>query len=106
MDTNAIIKLYEGCGSIRETANVAKISPQAVRRILIAHGLHTNPTHSAVSDLADQGVSPADIADRLHMSRATVYSYMPYTKGRYKSDTPTENALRIRATRQRHKEQK
>lgn len=104
MDDIAIIKFYEGCGSIRETANAAKINPQAVRRILIAHGMHSNQTHSAVSDLAAQGLSAAHIADRLHIARATVYTYLPYTKGRYKVDEPTANALRIRATREKRKE--
>ena len=99
MDTKSIIKFYEGCQSIRETALAAKTSPQTVRRILIEHGLHTNPTHSTVTSLAAKGFGAAEIAEKLHLSRATVRSYLPYTKGRYKVDNPTINAQHIRAAR-------
>lgn len=105
MDTVSIIKFYEGCQSIRETALAAKTSPHTVRRILIGHGVITNPTHAAIADLAAQGLSRSEIAAHLHISISTVNNYLPYARGRYKVDTPTENALRIRAMRERRKMQ-
>lgn len=104
MDTTSIIKFYEGCRSIRETALALEIAPHTVRRVLVLEGIITNPTHAAISKLAVQGLSKSEIAARLHVSISTVNNYLPYRKGRYKSDAPTANALRIRAAKQRAKQ--
>lgn len=94
-----VLKTYNATGSIKETAKIYEISEQKVRKILITKGVYSTPLSDKINKLRDQGLTPTEISKKLNISRAAVNSYMPYSKGQYKSDSPSENALRIRKSR-------
>lgn len=99
MTDDEIIVLYMINGTLKDTAIAAGVSTHVIRRVLVEHGLLTNDTHFAVANLAEEGLSPDEIASALKKSITAVYDYLPYTKGRYMADNPTDNALKIRKTR-------
>ena len=98
-----LIEYYRQCGSIKECARKFNVSPQKARRILIQSGEYSSPASSQINALYDQGRSAEEIAQALRMRPKTVLAYLPYTKGAYMSATPTANAVRIRACRERKK---
>lgn len=101
MTNKQMTKMFLSGQSIREIASAANVSRQVVRRVLIEAGLFESEISNQISRLAADGKSPDEIANMLEISRSAVNSYLPYSKGRYKTDAPTENALRIRKTRER-----
>jgi len=68
---------------------------------LITEGLWSSKTSKAVVDLYRQGLSVAEIAERLVMSEKNVQSYMPYTKGMYSEDKKSNDGLRSKRYRNR-----
>lgn len=99
--TSEIVSYYRVCGSIKECARKFGISPQKVRRVLLNAGEYSSPLSDKIADLHEHGMSPSEIAEYLHMRLKTVNGYLPYSKGVYNNETPTANAQRIRAFRER-----
>lgn len=98
---NDVISHYRACGSIKECAYKFGLSEQKTRRILLIAGEFSSHLSRQISTLHEKGMSPAEIADVLHVRKKTVQSYLPYSKGQYNSEAPTVNAQRIRACRER-----
>lgn len=69
--------------SIRTTAGLMHVSQQTARRVLITFGAYSSPEVTAVAELKDMGLSLEQIADKLHVTRKTVISNSPYTRGSY-----------------------
>lgn len=104
MSDERIVELYSsGNYSINAIASESGRCAQSVRKVLISAGAYTNDTHAAVCDLHAQGMSADEITLRLGVSKSTVMTYVPYKRGPYKKDSPTENAIRIRAMREKGK---
>lgn len=78
-----IITTYKICGSIRTTANLMHVSQQTARRVLITFGAYSSPEATAVAGLKDMGLSLEQIAEELNVTRKTVLSNSPYTRGSY-----------------------
>ena len=53
--------------------------------------------------LLKYGKTLSEVAYSWGISEKVLNNYLPYTKGEYGSDTPSANALKIRASRQRSK---
>lgn len=94
-----VLNAYNKTGSIKETSRICKISEQKVRKVLITKNAYSTPLSDKISSLSDRGLTPLEISKKLNISRAAVNSYMPYAKGVYNSANPTENAQRIRKSR-------
>lgn len=94
-----VLKTYENLQSIKATAKELEISEQKVRKILLSLGAYESKTSNEIAGLLDQGYSVEEIAKILEISPSTVSGYMPYSKCIYNSETPSENALRIRKSR-------
>ncbi len=103
MTTEEIVARYQATESLRETAYAAKLSRQKVRRILITAGVWSSSRTDDIHRLMGEGKSTREIASELDMTENAVISYLPYTKGIYGADEPTENALAIRRWREKHK---
>lgn len=97
-----IVRLYDADVSQKEIARMLKISYQTVRKTLCTAGRIETREMRMQAD----GMTPEKIAKELDKTVKAVNSRLPYTKGQYKGDTPTINALRIRACRDRKKERK
>ena len=68
---------------IKEIAKKIGISEVKVRRILITEGLWHSVTSDEIVKLVDEGLSTAEIADKLQKPLKTVQAYMPYSRGEY-----------------------
>ncbi len=99
MTTEQIINFYEQCQSIAETGRHFGVSDHKIRRVLISAGVYMTAQSREILKLYKEGLSPEEIGERLKLSRSAVFSNLPYSKGQYNSDTPTENAIRIRKCR-------
>ena len=101
MKPGDIVRAYGTEGSIKKVAALFSVSEQKVRKVLIDAGAYESDMSIQVNDMYKQGYGAQYIADKLKMSISAVSSYLPYTKGQYLADEPTENAIRIRQCRQK-----
>lgn len=100
MTTEQIVSFYDQCQSIAETGRHFGVSDHKIRRVLIDAGAYMTAQSKQILKLYDEGLSPEEIGKKLNLSRSTVFSNLPYSKGQYNSDTPTENAIKIRKCRE------
>lgn len=99
-----IIETYIKTDSLKETAKICNVNWQKVRKILITVGKYENEITQKIAELQSLGLNNDEIANLLHMSRTALNNYLPYEKGVYNIDTPSENALRIRKYRMKYKD--
>lgn len=103
MTFEKVVSAYERNESIREVARELNISHAKVRKVLITCGLlEYKETKDAIDEL-NSGKTVKEIAEKWGCAESTVHSYLPYTKGAYKGETPSATALRIRKYRDAHK---
>ena len=100
-DIDCIINTYHATGSLNQTAAECGINWQKVRKVLITSGEYESDIARTVSELKASGLTDIEIATRMKISVNAVNSYLPYEKGIYKSNAPSENALAIRMSRSR-----
>jgi hypothetical protein len=74
-----------------------------VRKLLITAGVYETPISGEVNRLSHQGKTIAEIQEATGLKRASVHSYLPYTKTVYKLEDATVTAERIRKYRSRRK---
>lgn len=98
-----IIAYYSGCESMKETARKFGLSHQKIRKILITAGKFSSPQTNMIMSLNEMGLSAEEIAKKMNVTKKCVLSYLPYSKGMYYADNPTENALRIRKCKEKKK---
>jgi hypothetical protein len=72
-----------------------------VRKLLITAGSYETPISREVNRLHQQGKSIAEIQEATGLKRASVHSYLPYSKAIYKLEDATVTAERIRKYRSR-----
>ena len=101
MKSGDVVSAYEKEGSLKKVARRYDVSEQKIRKILIEANAYESDTANKVNDMYKQGYGAQYIADKLKMSISAVSGYLPYTKGQYLADEPTENAIRIRQCRQK-----
>lgn len=101
MKSEDVVSAYEKEGSLKKVARLYDVLEQKIRKILIDANAYESDTANKVNDMYKQGYGVQYIADKLKMSISAVSSYLPYTKGQYLADEPTENAIRIRQCRQK-----
>ena len=79
-----------------------KTSAVRVRKMLVTAGCFSTSISREVQDLHKKGLSLSEIMKSTGLGRASVYSYLPYTKGVYKLDDPSLNAEQNRVFRKRN----
>lgn len=65
------------------------ISPARIRRILIDAGVYTSARTEEIRQLAAEGLTREQIAERLHIRPKAVDAHMPYSRGTYDKDSAT-----------------
>lgn len=98
-----ICRLYLQGESQRRISVELGIAAVTVRKVLITYGLYTSPKITAVNSMYDSGMSVTDIAAELGTTYKNVDSILPYQKGMYHADNPTQNAMNLRAFHSRQK---
>ena len=79
------------------------ITALKARKLLITAGVYSTALSCQVAELNAGGVEISQIMKITGLSRASVHSYLPYTKIPYKLDELSANAERIRLYRERKK---
>ena len=101
MTTEEIISCFHHTESIKETARIADLSVQKVRRILITAGEWTSTRTDEINRLMELGKTVTEVASMLGITENAVMGHLPYSKGEYNSANPTKNAFAIRRHRKR-----
>lgn len=80
-----------------------EITALKARKLLITSGVYSTALSRQITELHVGGVEISQIMKITGLSRASVHSYLPYTKIPYKLDELSANAKRIRLYRERKK---
>lgn len=75
-----------------------------LRKLLITAGIFTSDICTEVNKLHEQGKSVSEIMEITGLSRASVHSYLPYSKGIYNAAELSVNAERYRIYRNRQEQ--
>ncbi len=89
--------------TLNEAAAQFGITSLKARKILITAGVYSTAVSREVQDLYRRGRSVAEIGRMLNLSRASVHSYLPYSKMIYKMDRLSTTAERELLYRKRKK---
>lgn len=98
-----VITAYLLTDSLTQTAKNTGLNVQTVRRILISCGEYPSEKSEIIAALSDEGLSVAEIAERLKIKPKTVINHMPYTRGSYSVGEKSITALRIAYCRRKKK---
>lgn len=90
-------EVYEESDSLRMLATELNISLLKLRKLLITAGIFTSDICTEVNELHQSGKKIPEIMEITGLSRASVHSYLPYTKGIYNAEEISLNAERCRA---------
>lgn len=99
-----ILASYEKTHSVQKTAEELGTSTIKVRRVLITEGQWSSATSRKIMLLWEQGLSTAEIAERLHSTAKNVQAFLPYTKGTYGREYKSANSIRSKEYRQRNQQ--
>lgn len=103
---NEVVALYTSSGnkkglSIRQIADEFDMTPLKVRKLLISAGVFVSDICNQVQELKEDGKTIFEIQKITGLSRASVHSYLPYSKIVYNAKEISLNAERIRVYRDR-----
>lgn len=100
-----IVKAYQACDqpSLRSIAVSFHMTVLKVRKVLITADVYETPVSRKVSELWSLGRSIPEIQEQLGLSRASVHSYLPYTKTIYKQEQKSPNGGSENLYRERQK---
>lgn len=103
-DGNLYQRIVECYLKERKVAAVAKelnVPTSKVRRVLITEGLWSSPTSRKIAALLSEGWKKEEIAEKQHCSVHAVEFYLPYQRGAYGLNAPSNSAKRIEGYRKR-----
>lgn len=98
-----IINAYKQGRAIQEISDMHQVSFNKCVKILVTEGIYHSETYDKILSMRDAGITDEEIGIRLKIKKSAMDKYTPYKKGVYLSETPTENALRIRKCREKIK---
>ena len=87
--------------SLRSVAEELHTTLIKARKLLITAEYYSTATSRRVQQLSAKGLTIKEISDQTGLSEASVYSYLPYTKGVYNLDERSLNAERGRMFKKR-----
>lgn len=99
----AVLEDYKETKSVAKTSANLKVSQVKVRKVLITEGLWHSKTSDAVQEYLAQGKKTDEIAQLLKTTVKAVQQYLPYTRGIYKGDFQSSDAVRSAEYRKRKK---
>lgn len=105
---NAAVDLYNAGSSLNSIADTLYLNPIKVRKLLITVGVYQSDIAERVKvffeefrETQDYTTALRSTAEVLHLSKASVTSYLPYEKGIYFSGVECANKISVGAERQR-----
>ena len=100
-----VVAEYRRLGSLKAVAATLQISESKVRKILITENEIEYERTTQAMILLKYGKPLSEVAYSLGVSEKVLNNYLPYSKGEYMTENPSENALKIRAYRRKKKTQ-
>ena len=98
------VHAYEEADSLRSLADELNISLLKLRKLLITADVFTSDICTEINDLHQSGKEIPEIMKLTGLSRASVHSYLPYTKGIYNAAEISLNAERCRTYKNRQEQ--
>ena len=95
---------YEEADSLRSLADELNISLLKLRKLLITADAFTSDICTEINALHRSGKKIPEIMKVTGLSRASVHSYLPYTKGLYNAAEISLNAERCRTCKMRQEQ--
>ena len=83
-----------GAPSINSVAKAMHTTLNRARKLLITAGCYSTEISRTIQKMAESGMTVSEIAERTKLSKPSVNSYLPYTKGVYNLAEKTLNADR------------
>ncbi len=99
--TAAAVEIYFETKSLHKTAEELDLNPIKIRKLLITEGSYKSDTADEIKRLQVDGKTMGEIMSATGLSKASVNSYLPYTKIPYKAEELSANAERIQKYRER-----
>lgn len=90
---------YKESDSLRMLASELNISLLKLRKLLITAGIFTSDICTEINEYYREGKTISEIMEFTGLSRTSVHSYLPYTKGLYNAEEISLNAERCRVYR-------
>lgn len=101
MTSKEIVEMYLQEGSLKTIAAKAGVCPATVKKILVSNGIYPSIRSQSISELCKLGYSLQEISKITKVSKKAVLANVPYSKGRYRVEPRTENAIRIEKCRKK-----
>lgn len=98
---STVVEAYQELGSIRLVESELDISMVKVRKLLITANAYDSPIADTVSKLYSSDRTIDEIMEITHLSRASVYSYLPYKTDSYKLEVLSQDAENCARYRER-----
>ncbi|MDT2670008.1 DNA-binding response regulator [Enterococcus dongliensis] len=103
VESDDVVKTYLKTQSIRKTSLQHNMSRVKVRKILINEGVYSTAESIRVNNLLSEGLSPAEVANKMAISISSVNNLSIYRKGEGKRKNPSKAAAYVRDFRERNK---
>lgn len=98
---STVVEAYQELGSIRLVESELDISMVKVRKLLITANAYDSPIADTVNKLYSSDQTIDEIMEITHLSRASVYSYLPYKTDSYKLEVLSQDAENCARYRER-----
>lgn len=106
---DSVVAFYLADGTLEQNVSLRSVADEfdttilKIRKVLITAGVFQSETGEQVQLLYEEGKTIPEIQKELRLSRASVYSYLPYVKTIYNANEVSANAERLKNYRKRRK---
>ena len=87
--SDRVVDAYRRGTKITAISRDEGISPARIRRILVDAGAYASARTKEIQQLAAEGLTREQIAERLHIQPKAVDAHLPYSRGTYDRDSST-----------------
>lgn len=98
-DMDEIAKFYRGGMSVKDLSLDYGVSEEKMIKLLVTYGAYSSDLYDRIKDMRLSGKSNKEIMNIVGLSEKSFNRYIPYSKGIYGLENPSDNAIRIRKSR-------
>lgn len=96
-----VVEKYKETGQIKATADSLGLAPLKVKKLLITAEVLQYDETKTIQRLMSYNMSMQDIMKETGLSKASINSYLPYSKIPYKEEVSSPNAKRCERYREK-----
>lgn len=98
-DMAEIVKYYRGGMSVKDLSQDYGVSGEKIIKLLVTYDAYSSDLYDRIKDMRLSGKSNKEIMNIIGLSEKSFNRYIPYSKGIYGLENPSDNAKRIRKLR-------